>query len=113
VFNSRRTMPDALRRVLTAVRADVVVVSYNDESWVTAEEITDMLRAAGHEAVRLLSFDRKRYVGAQIGIHNPAGEKVGRVARLRNVEYVFVAGPAARVDAAVANVSAAERRAPR
>ncbi|GAA3829066.1 DNA adenine methylase [Nocardioides panacisoli] len=107
VFNSRRTMPDALRRVLSAVRADVLVVSYNDESWVTAEEITDMLRAAGHETVRLLSFDRKRYVGAQIGIYNPAGDKVGEVARLRNVEYVFVAGPAERVDAAVSSVAAA------
>ena len=107
VFNSRRTMPDALRRVLSAIRADVVVVSYNDESWVTAEEITDMLRTAGHDTVRLLSFDRKRYVGAQIGIYNPAGDKVGEVARLRNVEYVFVAGAADRVDAAVSSVAAA------
>jgi adenine-specific DNA-methyltransferase len=107
VFNSRRTMPDALRRVLSAVSADVLVVSYNDESWVTADEITRMLRAAGHEAVRLLSFDRKRYVGAQIGIYNPAGDKVGEVARLRNVEYVFVAGAADRVDAAVSAVAGA------
>jgi adenine-specific DNA-methyltransferase len=107
VFNRRRTMPDALRRVLSAVSADVLVVSYNDESWVTADEITRMLRAAGHEAVRLLSFDRKRYVGAQIGIYNPAGDKVGEVARLRNVEYVFVAGAADRVDAAVSAVAGA------
>ena len=39
-------------------------------------------------AVRTLAFDSKRYVGAQIGIHNPQGEKVGEVSRLRNVEYV-------------------------
>ncbi|HWJ81642.1 MAG TPA: DNA adenine methylase [Nocardioides sp.] len=104
-FNSRRTMPSALREVLGAVRADVVVVSYNDEAWVTADEITSMLLDAGHETVRLLGFDRKRYVGAQIGIYNPAGEKVGKVARLRNVEYVFVAGPADRVAAAVARVA--------
>lgn len=107
VFNSRRTMPDALRSVLTALRADVILVSYNDESWVTADDITGMLLDAGHEAVRLLSFDRKRYVGAQIGIYNPAGERVGKVSRLRNVEYVFVAGPADRVDAAVASATAA------
>ncbi len=37
-------------------------------------------------------FDSKRYVGAQIGIHNPAGEKVGKVGRPRNVEYLLVAG---------------------
>ena len=50
----------------------------------------------------MLAFDSKRYVGAQIGIHNPAGEKVGTVSHLRNIEYVFVAGPRDRVEAATA-----------
>ncbi len=109
VYNSRRTMPAALADLLTRVRADVVVVSYNDESWITAEEMTGMLRDAGHEEVRLLGFDRKRYVGAQIGIHNPAGQRVGEVGRRRNVEYLFVAGPRARVEAAIA--AAQEREA--
>jgi adenine-specific DNA-methyltransferase len=36
-------------------------------------------------------------VGAQIGIHSPTGEKVGQVKRLRNVEYLFVAGDRERV----------------
>ena len=52
--------------------------------------------------VRMLEFDSKRYVGAQIGIHSPSGKKVGTVSRLRNVEYVFVAGPTAKVEAAMA-----------
>jgi len=52
---------------------------------------------AARGAVRMLAFDSKRYVGAQIGIHNPAGRKVGRVGRLRNVEYLLVAGDAADV----------------
>ena len=43
-------------------------------------------------AVCTLAFDSRRYVGAQIGIHNPQGEKVGTVSRLRNVEYVVVGG---------------------
>jgi adenine-specific DNA-methyltransferase len=102
VFNNKRAMPAALADLLRRVRAEVVVVSYNDESWVTPEQITSTLSEAGHEVVRMLAFDSKRYVGAQIGIFNPAGEKVGRVARLRNVEYVFVAGPAEKVEAAVA-----------
>jgi len=38
-----------------------------------------------------------RYVGAQIGIHSPAGERVGEVSHLRNVEYMLVAGDPARV----------------
>jgi adenine-specific DNA-methyltransferase len=77
------------------------VASYNDESWVTPDAMTRMLRDAGHEEVRMLAIDSKRYVGAQIGIFNPSGEKVGQVSRLRNVEYVFVAGPTEKVEAAV------------
>ena len=102
VFNFKRRMPGALAELVSRVRADVVVVSYNDEAWLRPEQITASLRAAGHEQVRVLAFDSKRYVGAQIGIFNPAGEKVGRVGRLRNVEYLFVAGPSARVEAAAA-----------
>ncbi|HET6165427.1 MAG TPA: DNA adenine methylase [Marmoricola sp.] len=101
VFNVKRAMPAALADLILRARAEVVVVSYNDESWVTAEQLTGMLLAAGHEQVRMLAIDSKRYVGAQIGIFNPSGEKVGQVARLRNVEYVFVAGPAAKVEAAL------------
>lgn len=90
VFNRKRLMPDALRRTIAAVRAPLVVVSYNDESWVALADLVDM--CAVHGRVEVLAFDSKRYVGAQIGIHNPAGEKVGRPARLRNVEYVLLAG---------------------
>jgi adenine-specific DNA-methyltransferase len=102
VFNKKREMPTAMREAISSVKADVVVVSYNDESWVEATDIMRWLREAGHDDVRLLAFDSKRYVGAQIGIHNPSGQKVGEVKRLRNTEYVFVAGPTAKVDAAVA-----------
>ena len=44
-----------------------------------------------------LAFDSRRYVGAQIGIHNPQGEKVGTVSHLRNVEYVVVSGDPSRI----------------
>lgn len=107
VFNRRATMPAALASLLGRVRAEVVVVSYNDESWITPDEMMRSLRDAGHEEVRLLAFDSKRYVGAQIGIHGPTGEKVGTVSHLRNTEYVFVAGPTDRVEAAVPRDTAA------
>jgi adenine-specific DNA-methyltransferase len=67
---------------------------------VAPEQIVSWLRDAGHEDVRMLSFDYKRYVGAQIGIHNPAGVKVGAVSHLRNTEHLFVAGPTDKVEAA-------------
>lgn len=102
VFNSKRTMPAALADVLTRIRSEVVVVSYNDESWITADAMEQSLREAGHETVAVLGFDSKRYVGASIGIHSPTGEKVGKVSHLRNTELVFVAGPAEKVEAAQA-----------
>ncbi len=41
--------------------------------------------------VYTIQTDYKRYVGAQIGIYNPQGEKVGKVSHLRNIEYLYVA----------------------
>ncbi|MCW2709837.1 MAG: methyltransferase [Marmoricola sp.] len=97
VFNRKQTMPAALADLIVRARADLLVVSYNDESWISPEQMTAVLREAGHECVQVLAFDSKRYVGAQIGIHGPTGEKVGEVKRLRNVEYLFVAGDRDRV----------------
>jgi adenine-specific DNA-methyltransferase len=95
VFNRRRLMPDALARVIASVQARLVVVSYNDESWVTADELRDMCAVHGH--VEMLAFDSRRYVGAQIGIHNPQGERVGTVSHVRNQEYIVIAGERADV----------------
>ncbi|MEO7351769.1 MAG: DNA adenine methylase [Marmoricola sp.] len=102
VFNRKSTMPAALADLITRARADLVVVSYNDESWISPAQMTAALLEAGHECVEVLAFDSKRYVGAQIGIHGPTGEKVGEVKRLRNVEYLFLAGDRDRVRCAAA-----------
>jgi adenine-specific DNA-methyltransferase len=90
-FNRKREMPVVLRKTIAGVNSDVIVVSYNDESWVELDELRQMCSA--HGPVTALAFDSKRYVGAQIGIHSPSGEKVGAVGRTRNLEYVVVAGP--------------------
>jgi len=102
VFNRKRQMPTALQELIGTVDAEVVVVSYNDESWVDAEAMTGWLRDAGHEDVGMLGFDARRYVGARIGIFNGSGKKVGQVKKLRNTELVFVAGPKDKVAAAMA-----------
>lgn len=94
-FNSRRTMPDALRRTVAAVDCGLLVLSYNDEAWVARDELEAM--CARHEEVVTLAFDSARYVGARLGIHNPAGVKVGTVSHLRNREYLVVAGTPALV----------------
>jgi len=104
-FNGRRTMPAALAQVVTAVRAEVVILSYNNESWLSYEELHELCAGRGH--VEVLAFDSARYVGARIGIHDPAGRKVGTVSHLRNTEYVLVAGPRSRVRPMVDAVVAA------
>jgi adenine-specific DNA-methyltransferase len=100
VFNRKREMPTAFMDVIHRVKARTLVVSYNNESWVQPAEIMSAIREAGYEEVAMLAFDYKRYVGAQIGIFNPSGEKVGKVSHVRNFEYVFVAGDHEHVEAA-------------
>jgi adenine-specific DNA-methyltransferase len=79
-----------------------VVLSYNNESWLGFDDLLQLCAERGH--VEVLAFDSARYVGARIGIHNPAGRKVGSVSHLRNTEYVLVAGDQARVRSMVAAV---------
>jgi adenine-specific DNA-methyltransferase len=104
-FNSRPAFRDALAAVVSAVRARVLVLSYNDEAWVTLDELVELCSARG--TVGVLEFDSRRYVGAQIGIHNRDGRRVGRVGRLRNVEYLLVVGEREEVSRALGASSAA------
>jgi adenine-specific DNA-methyltransferase len=99
-FNRRASMADALAAVVAAVRADLVVVSYNDEAWLGLDDLVGMCANRGHAAV--LAFDSRRYVGAQIGIHSPSGVKVGAVSHLRNTEIMVLSGRRDVVEAAAA-----------
>ena len=102
VFNSKRTMPAALASVVQSVDCDLLVLSYNNESWLELEELEAMCsmqeppsggRNSGtRREVATLSFDSARYVGARIGIFDPSGRKVGRVSHLSNQELLVIAG---------------------
>jgi adenine-specific DNA-methyltransferase len=92
-FNSKRTMPDALRHVVRSLDCELLVLSYNDESWLGVDELEALCADDGRREVATLTFDSARYVGAQIGIHNPAGDKVGTVSHLSNHELLVLAGP--------------------
>jgi adenine-specific DNA-methyltransferase len=91
LFNSRRRFREAYAQVLTAVRAPVLVASFNDEGFLARAELLAMLGARGR--VQVIETDYKRYVGAQIGIYDPRGRKVGTPGRLRNTEFLFVVSP--------------------
>lgn len=95
IFNSRPRHADAFRRVVETIDARVLIVSFSNEGWLSRDELLGMLACRGE--VLVLDHDYKRYVGAQIGIHNRRGERVGAVSHLRNTESLYVAGPAADV----------------
>lgn len=87
-FNSRPAFLDAFTALIDRVAAPVLVVSFSDEGFITREQAEAVLSRRG--SVRVIERDYKRYVGAQIGIYNPSGEKVGAVGHLRNTEFLFV-----------------------
>lgn len=92
IFNSRPKFAGAMRRLLDAVRAPVLIVSFSNEGYLTREELESMLASlwGGGACVATIEIDFKRYVGAQIGIYNPRGEKVGKVSHLRNKEHLYI-----------------------
>ena len=49
VFNAKRAMPDALARLVQLVDCELLVLSYNNESWISIEQLESM---CGHQAKR-------------------------------------------------------------
>lgn len=87
-FNSKKQSLEAFAGIVRAAKAQLIVVSFNDEGYLARERIEAILRERGE--VFVLTKDFKRYVGAQIGIYSPRGQKVGKVGRLRNREFIYV-----------------------
>ena len=87
-FNRRGRVAEALRAVLEAVRARHLIVSFSDEGYLSVDAIRAMLNEFG--AVRVAELPHRRYIGSQIGIYSPAGEKVGRPGPRTNREHLFV-----------------------
>jgi adenine-specific DNA-methyltransferase len=95
-YNSKLRAGAALADLLARLEhVPWIVVSVSDEGYHDPASVAALLCERGHVAV--LDVDYKRYVGAQIGIHNPAGERVGTVSHLRNTEHLLVCGPDAGV----------------
>ena len=88
--------------MVRSVDCDLLVLSYNDESWLGLDDLEAMCaqpgpRSSAPRAVATLAFDSARYVGARIGIFDPSGRKVGRVGHLSNQELLVISGDAALV----------------
>lgn len=89
-FNSKRAMPGALKSVVKALQADTCLLSYNNEAWLSQEELVAMFD--DWEAVAMVEVDSRRYIGSQIGVYNKTGERVGTPGHKRNTEYIVIAG---------------------
>ena len=85
--------PTRSRQVVRSVDCELLVLSYNDESWLSRRGARGAVRR-GPGDVATLAFDSARYVGARIGIFDPSGRKVGQVSHLSNQELLVIAGEA-------------------
>jgi adenine-specific DNA-methyltransferase len=87
-YNSRRAHKKAFEELIEAIDAPLVIVSFNNEGYQSRDELEQTLARRGE--VFVITKDFKRYVGAQIGVYNPSGDKVGRVSHLRNKEHIYL-----------------------
>jgi adenine-specific DNA-methyltransferase len=87
-FNSKARIRAAFESLVQQVRARYILVSFSSEGYLRYDDLVAILSGAGE--LRIASHDYKRYVGAQIGIYNPSGEKVGKVSHLHNQEHLFL-----------------------
>ncbi len=90
-FNSARHAWPALVDLIEGLTTPWVILSVNDEGFHEPAAVAELLSGRGH--VASLAIDVPRYVGARIGIHNPAGERVGTVSHVRATEWLIVCGP--------------------
>jgi len=103
-FNATRRHEAAMRTVVDSLDAAVLIVSFNDEGYLSREALTDMLSGRGE--VRVFEYRSRRYIGAQIGVFNRKGKRVGQAGKLYNKELLFVAGAPQVVSQVEAGVGA-------
>lgn len=88
VFNSKKTFKESLKTVLDSLHARHIFMSFSNEGFICGEDLEHLLSTYGK--VEILGTDYKRYVGAQIGIYNQKGAKVGQVKNLHNKEFLYI-----------------------
>lgn len=90
-FNSKRTILPAFADIVDAIDTRYILVSFNNEGFISPEDMIDVLSSRGQVWREEVHY--RRYVGAQIGIHNQEGKRVGKVSHLTNKENFFLVQP--------------------
>ncbi len=104
LFNSKPRAFHALEEVVRELRSCFLVLSFNDEGYIDRSSMESLLASRGE--VLVFEKEHRRYVGAQIGIHDQQGKKVGTVGSLKNRELLYVSMPLGEVDAFLGRLSA-------
>jgi adenine-specific DNA-methyltransferase len=107
LYNSKPAAPACLAELLGSLSVPWVLVSVSDEGFHDPDELAALLARFG--SVGRIDVEAKRYVGAQIGIYSPSGEKVGTVSRLRHRETLLLAGPDGALVASIVGSAAGAR----
>jgi len=104
-FNSKPRSLPALTEMISRLRCPNLIVSFSNEGFIDRSAMEQLLAQKGH--LQTIELDCKRYIGAQIGIHNPNGERIGVVSHARNKEYIYVvsANPLKRISETIYNNS--------
>lgn len=90
-FNRRRQHGEALGELVRAIRSAFIVLSLNNECWLSPGDARDMLASRG--VVTVIEHDHPRYIGSQIGIYNSQGQRVGTPGAKKNREVLLVCTP--------------------
>ena len=98
-FNQKKKICDAMQKMVDSLDVSHIIVSFNNEGYISQEEMTEILSSRGD--VLCISKDYKRYVGAQIGIHDRKGQKVGAVSHLQNKEFIFLVSDPSKMNQSV------------
>lgn len=88
-FNSKKSILEAFSAVISGLRTKYIIVSFNNEGYLSKE---DILGCLGDRETITVDTKYKRYVGSQIGVFNKEGKKVGKEGAKFNIEHTFVAG---------------------
>lgn len=86
-LNSKVKFAEYFRKIIEELRVKKILVSFNNEGFMPRQDMEALLGEKG--LVTTHTFDYKRYVGAQIGVYNPQGERVGETSHTTNLEYIF------------------------
>ena len=89
-FNSKKSFKNVFRKLLNSVQSKYLLVSFNNEGYISKEELEEILKNIGN--VVTFEVDYQRYIGSKIGIYNPGGVKTGKISHIKNKEYLFLCG---------------------